>query len=81
MLAGDFNTEESKPCLSQFFFKMSAKNIVKKPTCFNDIRREKLCFTPASKNGYLAASGLFHMFTLSIKFYTFCYDLLKSTDV
>ena len=34
MLVGDFNAEESKPCLSQFLFEMNGKNIVKEPTCF-----------------------------------------------
>ena len=29
MLVGDFNAEESEPCLSQFLFEMNAKNIVK----------------------------------------------------
>ena len=33
------------------------------------------------KNGCLAASDLFHMFTQSIKFHTFHYPVLKSTDV
>ena len=33
MLVGDFNAEESEPCLSQFFFQMNGKNIVKEPTC------------------------------------------------
>ena len=33
------------------------------------------------KNGLLVASDLFHMFTQSIKFYTFHYHILKSTDV
>ena len=29
----------------------------------------------------MAASDLFHMFTQSTKFYTFNYQVLKSTDV
>ena len=33
------------------------------------------------KNDWLAASEIFHMFTLSIKFYTFHYHILKGTDV
>ena len=33
------------------------------------------------KNGCLAASDLFHMFTESIEFYTLYYQVLKSTDV
>ena len=33
------------------------------------------------KNGYLAASVPFHIFTESVKLYTFHYHVLKSTDV
>ena len=33
MLIGDFNAEESEPCLLQFLLEMNAKNIVKEPTC------------------------------------------------
>ena len=34
MRAGDFNADESEPCLSQFLFEINAKNIVKEATCF-----------------------------------------------
>ena len=37
MLAGDFNVDESEPCLSQFLFEMNTKNIVKEPTCFESL--------------------------------------------
>ena len=49
----------------------------------NDTDREKLCFTQFSeaKNRSLAATDLFHIFTQSIKFYTFQCHILKSTDV
>ena len=33
------------------------------------------------KNGRLAPSDFFHMFTQSIRFYTFYYHVPKSTDV
>ena len=33
MLVGDFNAEESEPCLSQFLYEYNAKNIVKESTC------------------------------------------------
>ena len=36
MLAGDFNAEESKPCLSQFLYEYNAKNIAKGNTCFKN---------------------------------------------
>ena len=34
MLVGDFNTEESELCLSQFLYEYKAKNIVKENTWF-----------------------------------------------
>ena len=34
MLVGDFNAEESEPCLSQFLYEYNAKNIVMENTCF-----------------------------------------------
>ena len=39
MLVGDFNAEESEPCLSQFLYHNSyhnAMNIVKEITCFKN---------------------------------------------
>ena len=35
----------------------------------NDTHMEKLFYSTQYKNGYLATSDLFHMFTQSIKFY------------
>ena len=37
MLACDFNSEESEPCLSQFLYEYNAKNIVKENTCFKNV--------------------------------------------
>ena len=34
MLVGDFNSEESEPCLSQFLYEYIAKNIF---TCFKNV--------------------------------------------
>ena len=36
MPVGDFNAEESEPCLSQFLYEYSAKNTVKENTCFKN---------------------------------------------
>ena len=36
MLVGDFNTEESEPCLSQFLYECNTKNIVKENNCFKN---------------------------------------------
>ena len=48
-------------------------------SCFNDTQREKLCFIQFStRNGWLAVSDLFDMFTQSIKFYyTLYYYVLR----
>ena len=37
MMIGDFNAEESEPCLLQFLLEMNAKNIVKEPTCYKSL--------------------------------------------
>ena len=36
MLVGDFNAEESEPCLSQFLYEYNTKNLVKEYTCFKN---------------------------------------------
>ena len=36
MLVGNFNAEESEPCLSQLLYEYNAKNIVNKNTCFKN---------------------------------------------
>ena len=36
LAAGDFNAEESEPCLSQFLDECNASNIVKENTCFKN---------------------------------------------
>ena len=34
LLIGDFNVEDTEPCLSQFLFEYDVKNIVSENTCF-----------------------------------------------
>ena len=34
LLVGDFNAEDSEPCLKNFLYQYDAKNIVKQKTCF-----------------------------------------------
>ena len=36
MLVGDFNAEESEPCLSQSLYEYNAKNIMKENICFKN---------------------------------------------
>ena len=50
MLVGDFNAEETEPCLSQFLFEMKAKNIVKEPTCLSIPSCIDLVITNSSSN-------------------------------
>ena len=42
MLVGDFNGEESEPCLSQFLYEYNTKNIIKENTCFKNGLNPKL---------------------------------------
>ena len=42
---------------------------------FKDTHRKKLFYSIQYENSCLAASDLFHMFTQSIKFYTFYYHV------
>ena len=49
MLIGDFNAEESEPCLSQFLFEMNAKNIVKELTCYKRLSNPS-CTDPVITN-------------------------------
>ena len=35
-LAGDFNTEETEPCLSEFLTSYDSKSLVKHKTCFKN---------------------------------------------
>ena len=37
MLLGDFDVEDSKPCLSQFLFEMNVKNFAGEPTCYKNL--------------------------------------------
>ena len=48
---------------------------------FNDTHWEKLFYSIHDKDGCLATSDFFHMFTQLIKFYTFHYHVLKNIDV
>ena len=60
-------------------------SIIVATNLINDAHREKLYFTQFSTRIYwnrsLAASDFFHVFTLTIKFYTFHCQIFKTTDV
>ena len=74
MIAGDYNAEESEPCLSQFLFEMNTEN-VKEPTCFksrsNPNSTDLLIFK--RRRQYRVRTGLsdFHKMVVSVLKYTF----------
>ena len=78
-LIGDFNAEESEPCLSQFLVEMNAKNIVKKPTCYKSLTEAScigLVITNSSssfQNTKTISKGLsdFHKMVLTVLKQTF----------
>ena len=39
--AGDFNTEETEPCLSEFLTKCDSKSLVKQKTCFKNRENQR----------------------------------------
>ena len=41
LLAGDFNTEETEPCLSEFLTKCDSKSLVKQKTCFKNRENQR----------------------------------------
>ena len=38
LLIGDYNAEDSEPCMSQFLHQYEAKNLVKVKTCFKKLK-------------------------------------------
>ena len=79
MLVGDFNAEESEPCLSQFLFEINTKNIVKEPTCFKSLSSPN-CIDLVITNSFsnfentkVISTGLsdFHKMVVSVLKHTF----------
>ena len=60
MLVGDFNAEESEPCLSQFLYEYNAKNIAKGNTCF------KIALNPGCIDLFIANSLLSFQNTIAV---------------
>ena len=49
MQIGDFNTEKSEPCLSQFLWNECKNNIVTEPTCYKSLSNPS-CTDPVITN-------------------------------
>ena len=79
LLVGDFNAEDTEPCLSQFLYQYEAKNIVKDKTCFKSICHPTcidLFLTNCSRsfqNTTTISTGLsdFHKMVVTVFKYTF----------
>ena len=79
LLAGDFNTEETNPIMSEFLFNNDAKNLVEQKTCFKSTNNPScidlfVTNSPRSfQNTITLASGLsdFHKMILTILKSTF----------
>ena len=70
---GRFHPDHSPEEIT-FQFDGSPIRLVFKSLLINDTHREKLFYLVSTRNGWLAASDLFRMFTQSFKFYTFYYQ-------
>ena len=79
LLIGDFNAEDTEPCLSQFLYQHNAENIVKVKTCFINLVYPScidllLTNSPKSFQNTMALStGLydFHKMVVTVLKYTF----------
>ena len=74
LLIGDFNAEDSEPCLSDFLYKHDCKNLVKDKTCFKNTEnpcRIDLILTNSQnsfQNTFTVSTGLsdFHKMALTV---------------
>ena len=74
LLIGDFNAEDSEPCLSDFLYKHECKNLVKDKTCFKSIENPScidLFLTNSQysfQNTFAVATGFsdFHKMVLTV---------------
>ena len=44
LLIGEFNAEDSEPCLSRFLYEHNSKNLVKDKTCFKSLENPSCLF-------------------------------------
>ena len=73
MIVGDFNANESEPCLSQFLYEYNAKNIVKESTCFKNVLNPScidlfITNSPLSFQNTVISNGLsdFHKMVITV---------------
>ena len=79
LLIGDFNAEDTEPCLSEFLYEHNAENIVKNKTCFKSLNNP-ICidlfltnFPSSFQNTCTVTTGLsdFHKMVVTVTKMTF----------
>ena len=79
LLIGDFNAEDTDPCLSEFLYEHNAENIVKDKTCFKILSNPSSIdlfltnFPPSFENTCTVTAGLsdFHKMVITVTKMTF----------
>ena len=78
LLVGDFNAEESEPCLNNFLYHCDAKNLVKEKTCFKSIDNPS-CIDLFLTNSYRSFQHTTTVCTGLSDFHKMTITVLKST--
>ena len=78
LLIGDFNAEETEPCLSNFLYHCDAKNLAKEKTCFKSIDNPS-CIDLFITNSYRSFQHTTTVCTGLSDFYKMTITVLKST--
>ena len=79
LLIGDFNAEDTEPCLSEFLYEHNAENIVKDKTCFKSLNNPSCIdlfltnFPSSFQNTCTVTTGLsdFHKMVITVTKMTF----------
>ena len=78
LLVGDFNAEDSEPCLKNFLYQYDAKNIVKQKTCFKSTDNPS-CIDLFLTNSYRSFQNTCTVSTGLSDFHKMTITILKST--
>ena len=78
LLVGDFNAEDSEPCLKNFLYQYDAKNIVKQKTCFKSTDNPS-CIDLFLTNSYRSFQNTCTVSTGLSDFHKMTITVLKST--
>ena len=79
LLIGDFNAEDSEPCLSRFLYEHNSKNLVKDKTCFKSLENPS-CIDIFLTNSPLSFQNTVTMLTGLSDCHKMVITVLKSTS-